>query len=165
MFVFIMRHGDAAFDSISDAMRELTPRGCQESQKMALWLAQQLPDIDCVLVSPYIRAGQTLKVVRESLTLPDSEEVLEELTPSGDAALVASYLQVLAIQGKKAVLLVSHLPLVGYLVSELCPVQTPPMFTTSGIACVEWDHQTAKGCLLWQTSPAHLVTNNISDKQ
>ncbi|WP_426576865.1 phosphohistidine phosphatase SixA [Xenorhabdus stockiae] len=156
MFVFIMRHGDAAFNSISDATRELTPRGCQESQKMALWLEQQKPEIDCVLVSPYIRAGQTLQVVRESLVLPDSEEMLEELTPSGDAELVASYLQVLAEQGKKAILVVSHLPLVGYLVSELCPEQTPPMFSTSSIACVELDKQTQKGRLLWQTSPAQL---------
>ncbi|PHM38332.1 phosphohistidine phosphatase SixA [Xenorhabdus innexi] len=156
MYVFIMRHGDAAFDSTSDATRELTPQGYQESQKMALWLEQQQPEIDRILVSPYIRARQTLQVVRESLTLPDSEEMLEELTPSGDAALVASYLQVLAEQGNKAVLLVSHLPLVGYLVSELCPVQVPPMFSTSSIACVELDNQTQKGCLLWQTSPAQL---------
>ncbi|AOM39339.1 phosphohistidine phosphatase SixA [Xenorhabdus hominickii] len=156
MYVFIMRHGDAALDSISDIVRELTPRGCQESQKMAYWLDQRKPNIDCVLVSPYIRAGQTLKVVRECLTLPDREEVLDELTPSGDVALVASYLRILASQGHKAVLVVSHLPLVGYLVSELCPAQTPPMFSTSGIACVELDHQTEKGALLWQTSPAQL---------
>ncbi len=32
-----------------------------------------------------------------------------------------------------------HLPLVGYLVSELCPGETPPMFTTSAIACVTLD--------------------------
>ncbi|MDC9612441.1 phosphohistidine phosphatase SixA [Xenorhabdus khoisanae] len=157
MYVFIMRHGDAALDSISDATRELTPRGCIESQKMAYWLEQQEPDIDSVLVSPYIRAEQTLKVVREYLTLPNNEEVLDELTPSGDVALVASYLQVLSIQGHKSVLVVSHLPLVGYLVSDLCPGQTPLMFATSSIACVKWDNQTEKGNLLWQTSPAQLA--------
>ncbi|WP_092520886.1 phosphohistidine phosphatase SixA [Xenorhabdus japonica] len=157
MYVFIMRHGDAALDAISDATRELMPQGCQESQKMACWLSQQSPDIDCVLVSPYTRAAQTLKIVRENLALPDDEEVLAELIPSGDVALVASYLHVLSTQGRKSVLVVSHLPLVGYLVSELCPGQIPPMFATSGIACVELDHQTEKGCLLWQTSPAQLT--------
>ncbi|MBD2779930.1 phosphohistidine phosphatase SixA [Xenorhabdus sp. 42] len=157
MYVFIMRHGDAAVDSMSDATRELTDRGCQESEKMARWLEQQSPDIDCILVSPYIRAEQTLKRVREALTLPDSEEVLNELIPSGDAGLVASYLQVLSMQGHKAVLVISHLPLVGYLVSELCFGQTPPMFATSSIACVELEHQTEKGRLLWQTSPAQLA--------
>ncbi len=157
MYVFIMRHGEAALAATSDATRELTPKGCQESQQMADWLSQQRSDIDCVLVSPYIRAIQTLKAVRESLVLPDNVEVLTELTPSGDIALVASYLHVLSTQGYQSVLVVSHLPLVGYLVSELCPGQTPPMFVTSGIACVELDQQTKKGCLLWQTSPAQLA--------
>ncbi|PHM46165.1 phosphohistidine phosphatase [Xenorhabdus mauleonii] len=160
MYIFIMRHGEAALDSPSDATRELTPRGCQESQKMAHWLSQQSPDIDCVLVSPYIRAEQTLKAVRENLALPDSEQVLNELTPSGDVALVASYLQVLAMQEHSSVLVVSHLPLVGYLVSELVPGQIPPMFATSSIACVELDHKTEKGRLLWQTSPEQLTAND-----
>ncbi|MDE1481153.1 phosphohistidine phosphatase SixA [Xenorhabdus bovienii] len=160
MYIFIMRHGDAALNSISDATRELTPRGQQESQEMACWLTQQEPDVDCILVSPYIRAKQTLKVVRENLALPGNEEELAELKPSGDVALVASYLQVLATQEYNAVLVVSHLPLVGYLVSELCPEQTPPMFSTSSIACVELDPQTEKGRLLWQTSPAQLAAKD-----
>ncbi len=42
--------------------------------------------------------------------------------------------QALANEGVKTALVVSHLPLVGYLVSELCPGETPPMFTTSAIA-------------------------------
>ncbi|SFU52952.1 phosphohistidine phosphatase SixA [Xenorhabdus koppenhoeferi] len=157
MYVFIMRHGDATLDAISDIARELTPRGYQESREVACWLSQQISGIDSVLVSPYIRAEQTLKVVREKLVLPDNQEVLAELIPSGDVALVASYLQVLATQGRKAVLIVSHLPLVGYLVAELCPGQTPPMFATSSIACVEWEQQTEKGRLLWQISPAQLA--------
>ncbi|BET97511.1 phosphohistidine phosphatase SixA [Xenorhabdus taiwanensis] len=160
MYVFIMRHGDAVLNAISDAARELTSLGYQESQKMAYWLSQQSPDIDRVLVSPYIRAEQTLKAVRENLVLPDNQEILAELTPSGDVMLVASYLHVLSAQGHKSVLVVSHLPLVGYLVSELCPGQTPPMFATSSIACVELDHQTEKGCLLWQTSPAQLAAKS-----
>ncbi|PHM73523.1 phosphohistidine phosphatase SixA [Xenorhabdus kozodoii] len=160
MYVFIMRHGDAALNAISDVARELTPQGCQESQEMARWLAQQSPDVDCILVSPYLRAEQTLKAVRDNLALPDHEEILAELTPSGDVALVASYLHALSTQGHQSVLVVSHLPLVGYLVSELCPGHTPPMFATSSIVCVELDHQTEKGCLLWQTSPAQVAAKS-----
>ncbi|WP_445497216.1 phosphohistidine phosphatase SixA [Photorhabdus sp. SF281] len=158
MQVFIMRHGDAALDAISDAARQLTPRGCNESQEMARWLARQEPQIGLVLVSPYIRAEQTLQVVRKSLLLPPGEDVLPGLTPSGDAATVSSYLQVLAKQGYNAVLVVSHLPLVGYLVAELCPAETPPMFATSAITCVDLDNQTGKGTLIWQVSPSQLAT-------
>ena len=46
-------------------------------------------------------------------------------------------------------------PLVGYLVSELCPGETPPMFTTSAIANVSLD-ETGKGVFNWQMSPCNL---------
>jgi phosphohistidine phosphatase len=47
--------------------------------------------------------------------------------------------------------MVSHLPLVGYLVQSLCPAAGAPMFATSGIACIEWHD--GKGALLWLEGP------------
>jgi phosphohistidine phosphatase len=69
--------------------------------------------------------------------------------------MVNAYLQALANEGVKTALVVSHLPLVGYLVSELCPGETPPMFTTSAIACVTLDAN-GKGEFNWQMSPCNL---------
>ncbi|KAB8312169.1 phosphohistidine phosphatase SixA [Erwinia endophytica] len=157
MQVFIMRHGDAALDAASDSVRPLTHCGCDESRQMANWLNGQAVDIERVLVSPYLRAEQTLATVREALTLPDGQDVLPELTPGGDPALVACYLQVLAKEGVKSVLVISHLPLVGYLVSELCPQEAPPMFATSAIACIDYDAENASGTLEWHISPAKLA--------
>lgn len=125
---------------------------------MALWLDKQAPQIDRVLVSPYLRAEQTLTEVQDCLLLPQAAEVLPELTPDGNAAKVARHLEALAHENLHAVLVVSHLPLVGYLVSELCPEEAPPMFATSGIACIEFDPTTASGKLLWQVSPSRLDT-------
>ena len=156
MQVFIMRHGDAALDADSDAVRPLTHCGCDESRQMAAWLTEQSVAIERVLVSPYLRAKQTLSTVREALVLPVAEEVLPELTPGGDPAMVASYLQVLANKGVKSALVISHLPLVGYLVAELCPQETAPMFATSAIACVNLDGDTS-GQLEWLVSPAKLA--------
>lgn len=156
MQVFIMRHGDAALDAASDSVRPLTHCGCDESRQMANWLNGQTVDIERVLVSPYLRAEQTLLTVREGLTLPEGQEVLPELTPGGDPALVACYLQVLAKEGVKSVLVISHLPLVGYLVSELCPQEAPPMFATSAIARIEFDADNNTGMLEWQVSPSRL---------
>lgn len=116
-----MRHGEAALEAASDAVRPLTLCGRDESRQMAAWLNTKSVDIERVLVSPYLRAEQTLATVREALTLPEGEEVLPELTPGGNAEQVGSYLQALAMQGVSSVLIVSHLPLVGYLVAELCP--------------------------------------------
>lgn len=157
MQVFIMRHGDAALEAASDSVRPLTLCGCNESRQMAGWLNGQTLDIERVLVSPYLRAEQTLATVREALSLPAGQDVLPELTPGGDPGLVACYLQTLANEGVKSALVISHLPLVGYLVSELCPQETPPMFATSAIACVDLDAVQSKGKLLWQVSPAKLA--------
>jgi phosphohistidine phosphatase len=71
--------------------------------------------------------------------------------------MVACYLQALAQKGVKSALVISHLPLVGYLVSELCPQEAPPMFATSAIACVNFDAEACEGKLEWQVSPSKLA--------
>ncbi|CAI0700565.1 Phosphohistidine phosphatase sixA [Serratia entomophila] len=124
---------------------------------MAAWLNTKSLDIERVLVSPYLRAEQTLATVREALTLPAGEEVLPELTPGGDAGHVGSYLQALAMQGVSSVLIVSHLPLVGYLVAELCPGECPPMFATSAIANVDLAADGSYGKFEWQVSPSQVM--------
>jgi phosphohistidine phosphatase len=90
MQVLIMRHGEAALDAASDSVRPLTVCGRDESRQMAAWLNTKSVDIERVLVSPYLRAEQTLATVREALTLPASEEVLPELTPGGMPAWSAA---------------------------------------------------------------------------
>ena len=123
---FFMRHGDAALDAASDSVRPLTVCGCDESRQMATWLKGQKVDIERVLVSPYLRAEQTLDIVGECMNLPKHVDVMPELTPCGDVGMVSAYLQALANEGVATALVVSHPPLVGYLVSELCPGETPP---------------------------------------
>lgn len=59
------------------------------------------------------------------MNLPKDVDVMPELTPCGDVGMVSAYLQALANEGVKTALVVSHLPLVGYLVSELCPGKRP----------------------------------------
>ncbi len=95
---FIMRHGDAALDAASDSVRPLTVCGCDESRLMATWLNGQKVDIERVLVSPFLRAEQTLDVVGECMNLPTSVDVLPELTPCGDVGLVSAYLQARAMK-------------------------------------------------------------------
>lgn len=156
MQVLIMRHGEAVIDAPSDSLRPLTDDGREESRQMALWLAKQTINIEQVLVSPYVRAQQTLDVVRQGLALPAGQETLSILTPGGDVDAVHDHLRELAQQGVKGVILVSHLPLVGYLVAELCPGLCPPMFAPSAITCISLDAQGEKGKVDWQISPSNL---------
>lgn len=157
MQVVIMRHGEAALEAVSDSARPLTECGCDESVHMAAWLKGRAINIQRVLVSPYLRAQQTLEKVKQAIGLPDEVEVLKELTPGGDPAVVAQELHALALEGVSSVLVVSHLPLVGYLVAELCPGVCPPMFATSAMASVELDAETGKGTFEWQFSPCQVM--------
>lgn len=160
MQVYIMRHGDAALQAASDAARALTQKGKDDSVIMAKWLSERTPAIDNVLVSPYLRAEQTLEEISHYLPLPAQIEVTSMLTPSGDAQYVADKILDLAALGANAVLVVSHLPLVGYLVSELCPHEAPPMFMTSSIVCIELDVKHHKARLEWMLNPAQLLAIN-----
>lgn len=155
MQVLIMRHGDAALQAASDSVRPLTAKGITDSRCMAKWLAGQHVQINTVLVSPYLRAEQTLTEIRDALSLPAQEEVMPGLTPSGNAENVADYIRFLAEEGRNGVLVVSHLPLVGYLVAALCPQETAPMFATSSVACIELDDD-GRGTLLWHRGPGQI---------
>ncbi|QIQ20962.1 phosphohistidine phosphatase SixA [Zophobihabitans entericus] len=135
MYVYIMRHGEAGYSASSDSARTLTLFGKQQSQQMGLWLKDKLVHFDYALVSPYIRAQQTLAEVCTVLPVPKTE-TSASLTPGGSSYHVMERLQELAKKGYKSVFIVSHLPLVGYLVSDLCPSVYPPMFSTAAIACV-----------------------------
>ncbi|QBH96999.1 phosphohistidine phosphatase SixA [Limnobaculum zhutongyuii] len=158
MQVFIMRHGEASYHADSDPARNLTERGCKETAQMTRWLRQKIAEIDWVLVSPYVRAQQTLDVVKHEFPLSSSStiETFSALTPGGDAMLSADYLMTLAQDGVNSVLVVSHLPLVGYLVSELCGGIYPPMFSTSAVAAITLDAETGRGSLDWQQTPGSL---------
>lgn len=155
MQVLIMRHGEASYHADSDPQRNLTERGRQQTTEMAVWLRSQVAKIDWVLVSPYIRAQQTLDVVKAEFPLAATStiETFSALTPNGDSMLSADYLMTLAQDGVESVLIVSHLPLVGYLVSELCAGVYPPMFSTSAVACVTLDAETGRGTLDWMQTP------------
>lgn len=130
---------------------------------MAVWLSGKGIDIDRILVSPFLRAQQTLQAVRDAWPLPVKDECLPELTPGGSAEQVRDYLEVLASQGVGAVLVISHLPLVGYLVAALCPQETAPMFATSAVADVQFAPSGAGVCQ-WQVSPAQLLAKAAQAK-
>ncbi len=150
-----MRHGDAALDAASDSVRPLTVCGCDESRQMATRLKGQKVDIERVLVSPYLRAEQTLDVVGECMNLPKDVDVMPELTPCGDVGMVSAYLQALANEGVKNGA-GRFTPAVGGVPRlRAVPGETPPMFTTSAIACVTLDAD-GKGEFNWQMSPCNL---------
>lgn len=154
MKIYIMRHGQAGLYASCDAERELTGTGRQQSIDMASWLSAIEPNLDCVLHSPYVRASQTWQVIGNFFNT-SKVELCEDITPYGDAELIADYVKALVEQHNyETVLLVSHLPVVSYLTSVLTAGENMPAFATSAIACLELEKNTFN--LKWLETPASI---------
>lgn len=151
MKIYIMRHGEAGYSASSDSTRPLTPVGEKQCLSVANWLSEQQITFELGLVSPYLRAQQTYSIIAKAVPISQTEKN-PLLTPGGCASHVVDHLTMLALSGVKSVLIVSHLPLVGYLVNELCPHIAPPMFSTADIACISLS-QDSQGELEWFHHP------------
>jgi len=143
MQLFLMRHGDAGFNAQSDRDRTLTDVGRHHTS---------VSDFDLVLVSPYLRAQQTWQTLSQHFPEPRKWLVADDLVPSGDPANVAALILAYAeLYKADKVLVISHMPLLGYLVSELVAGVEPPLFATSGITLI--DKHAEQASLVWQHAP------------
>lgn len=155
MKIVIMRHGEAHHYAPTDAERALTERGRNESLAVARACAEQknMCQFDKVLVSPYLRAQQTWHEISRYFSATDIE-VCEDITPYGQTDNVFDYLVALIeTEQLESVLLVSHLPLVGYLSAAFVANLPAPMFPTSGIMCIEYAPVSSQGSVLWNIHP------------
>ena len=71
MKIFIMRHGEAEVIASSDESRHLNDYGRKQSTSQVQWLKTHLNStalsVQKVIVSPYIRAQETLDLVNSAL--------------------------------------------------------------------------------------------------
>lgn len=147
-----MRHGEAVPMQANDEMRALTKKGKVQANEMAWWLKSHYSP-DALLVSPYLRAQQTAKEVTEINTV-SFNETCNDIVPSGDAAFAIDYLETLISlhPSMNTWLVVAHMPIVSYLVDQLCPGKMP-IFNTAAVAVIDYDEQTHRGSLLKIQSP------------
>ncbi|KTC54639.1 phosphohistidine phosphatase [Pseudomonas fluorescens ABAC62] len=127
MKLWILRHGEAEGLAHTDAERNLTEHGRGEVLRSAAHLIGQ--PLDAIIASPYVRAQQTAHLVREALGFEPPIRTEDRLTPEGVPAQVLDMLDT-----DDNVLLVSHQPLVGSLISFLQHGhlrQPEPMYTAS----------------------------------
>lgn len=152
--LFIMRHGQAEPLQADDSSRALTLHGQNEAISSANWLRQQINEIDLMLVSPYVRAQQTAQHVTQVVGTPSRQETLDMITPSGIASEVHDYLDAsINLYKPNNILLVSHMPFVSYLVSELTLGVAAPLFATAGIAVIDYNPDTMRGRINEQFAP------------
>ncbi|MEY8198403.1 MAG: phosphohistidine phosphatase SixA [Colwellia sp.] len=170
MQLYIMRHGEAQNfveqGSRDDSQRALTAEGQTEAKMMAIWLQKMKISPTQVFVSPYVRAQQT-SAIATSL-MQTAITTLDFITPSGDAKQVHDFidgwcseqLAALALQKSAeqelSLLIISHMPLVSYLVAQLTQSGNAPIFATAGIAHIDYDIEKMQGTLQRLISPIEL---------
>ncbi|CAI8833718.1 MULTISPECIES: phosphohistidine phosphatase SixA [Pseudomonas] len=114
MKLWVLRHGEAVPHGSRphDSERELTEHGREEVLRSAANLIGQ--PLTAIYASPYRRAQETAQLVRDALGFEPEIRTVEWLTPDTEPDKVAE--QMVAVSD---VLLVSHNPLVGNLLSYL----------------------------------------------
>jgi len=125
--LWILRHGEAEAHARTDAERNLTERGRAEVLRSAAHLIGQ--PLNAIIASPYVRAQQTARLVREALGFVPDIRTVPWLTPEGSPEQVLAHLE-----AEENVLLVSYQTLVGNLISFLQhghSRQPQPMYTAS----------------------------------
>jgi len=134
MRVFLVRHGEAAQMS-PDGERPLTSAGRDEVARLAAWCAAHGVHPAEIRHSGILRAAQTAAILAARLAPSGGVRSVRGLAPDDDAAPLAAEL----VHETHAVLLVTHMPLVGELAALLIRRATPIPFTTAQIACFDRD--------------------------
>jgi len=143
MKVWVLRHGEAESHARSDAERELTAQGREEVLRSAAQLIGQ--PIQAIIASPYVRAQQTAQLVREALGFEPEIRTEAWLAPDSNPLSVVDHLD-----SADNILLVSHNPLVGSLISYLQHghLREPQPMSTASLAELEADLPLAGGMTL-----------------
>ena len=115
MRLILLRHGEAGFDAAKDELRSLTDNGRFQLRQLLQQHSQELAGVQRIVHSPYVRTCQTAGLVRE--VRPIDAESLNLLIPESSPQKVVNWL---SEQSDDSLLLVTHQPLIGLLVSLLC---------------------------------------------
>ncbi|EJM63912.1 phosphohistidine phosphatase [Pseudomonas sp. ADAK2 TE3594] len=133
MKLWVLRHGEAEpHGTRPDSERTLTAHGRGEVLRAAAYLMGK--PLTAIYASPYQRAQETAEIVRTTLGFAPEIRTVDWLTPDSDPDKVAE--QLVSVSD---VLLVSHNPLVGNLLSYLQhgAGHPPEKVSTAGLAELE----------------------------
>lgn len=116
MRIHILRHGHAEPQVTTDEARQLTDKGRSETRHVLQAHLSGIDNLQVIYASPLVRAQQTAAIAAGFFpTLP--VQTSENLIPEASPLDVYTWLSSLDVS---SILLVSHQPLVGILVNQLC---------------------------------------------
>tara|TARA_R110000822_G_scaffold159476_8_gene299190 strand:+ start:496 stop:951 length:456 start_codon:yes stop_codon:yes gene_type:complete len=151
MLIYLLRHGDAPYDS-SCGERSLSAQGETDTRQVVQQHIDVLSQLQLVLCSPTLRARQTLKVLTDTLNYQEALLFEDALRSEGHINAVEYCVETLDVE---RVLLLSHQPLIGQILEYL--TDKPGIgwsMDTSSLACLN-TITFGRGCaeMQWLTHP------------
>ena len=149
MKIYLMRHGEAAFNKANDDDRELTDDGRAKIRSNILLKKTELAAVQLFLSSPIRRARQTADLAAELLgykeTIQEVNWLIHESQPL--KSIVA-----LSRVNASSVMLFSHQPFASRFIEILCDMELGAIgMHTASIVAIEADPvQVGSGKVLWQ---------------
>lgn len=150
----MLRHGSAFPSAPRDRDRALNAAGREELGRVLEQCRDTLAGVEQIFVSPYLRTQQTLEVAAPYLSAAalQGAQTVDWLTPNGNPQKIIEILEELMVE---RVMLITHQPLVGTLLDDLCAFE-PGQYRmgTAALAAVQVD-PVARGLgnLLWLKQP------------
>ncbi|MBF7687575.1 SixA phosphatase family protein [Acinetobacter rathckeae] len=121
MQLTLVRHGEAHPAGVdgNDTIRPLTPRGHEQAEQTAQYIKQKVAQPDLFVVSPLLRAQQTLKHIQQQY--PNIPVMLcDHIKPDDDAEVAVEWLSYLDFEN---VVVVCHMNVVAH-IEELLLAQS-----------------------------------------
>jgi phosphohistidine phosphatase len=155
MKLYFIRHGDAVTSAAVDAERTLTSDGIAESETVAEILQLLKITPTAILASPYVRAQQTVEIIRKRFPKVDISTT-QHLTPSSSSTNLFAEFKYYSRDSQ--LLLVSHEPFIRTTVSLLISADSDSKISIKkgSITCIDVTIpvQPGGGILLWlMTNP------------
>jgi len=173
-----MSHGEAVNQfcktESEDSKRPLTENGQSEAFKMGQWLAKNSISLNEIYVSPYRRTQQTcqrLLVAMEESKIAIKTTLkpitLDFITPLGDVKEVNNFIDKFIFSygnndknmnkrnlDSLSILIISHMPLVSDLLSQLTASENRLFFATGTMVKIDYDVESMQGDFVSIISPS-----------
>ena len=156
--LYLVRHAIAGERDVrkypDDALRPLTTQGARRFKRATRGLKTLLPEVDCLLCSPLLRARQTAAILHEAADLPQPREE-PALAPGSSSARVLAALREYQAQ---VLVVVGHEPALSRLLT-VCTAganaRVAVRFRKGAVACVSFGAapRVAQGTLEWLLQP------------
>jgi phosphohistidine phosphatase len=140
--VYIVRHGKAApaGSTPNDFDRMLTDTGVSRTIKIALYMAESKPKIDCIIASPAERAYDTALILADKMGIPATKLIKEEKLFTGDESDALELIETLD-DSVQSVMIVGHNPWATHLANRFVAPALEKL-PTSGVASVHFETNT-----------------------